>query len=182
VKALTIVTAIVAVAAAALLLFAYSGIYDIGATRPHFDATSRFIRIVLEQSVKRRARDIAVPELDDPAKVHNGFRSFQAMCVVCHGASGTPPSDIGQGLYPHPPELADAVRQWTPAELFVITKHGIKMTGMPAWGATHTDEQLWEIVAFMNVLPAMPPHEYRAAVEFVAAGERTPRSAPHVHH
>ena len=35
------------------------------------------------------------------------------------------------------------------------------MTGMPAWGTTHTDAQLWDLVAFMERLPALSAEDYR---------------------
>jgi hypothetical protein len=34
---------------------------------------------------------------------------------------------------------------------------GIKMTGMPAWGVTHDDELLWDVVAFVRKLPELTP-------------------------
>ena len=157
-----------AIVAAGALAFIYSGVYDISATTPHFGVTHRILRTVMEQSVKRQARDVKVPELDDPEKVHSGFRSFDAMCVTCHGAPGAPASDINKGLYPKAPDLAQTANNWTPAELYVIVKRGIKMSGMPAWEPTHSGEQLWELVAFLKVLPAMPAAEYQGAVKYVA--------------
>ena len=49
------------------------------------------------------------------------------------------------------------------AELFWITKHGIKMSGMPGW-ADHSDEELWATVAFLRKLPAMTPEDYATLV------------------
>lgn len=158
----------VAVAAAGALAFIYSGVYDIAATTPHFDVTHRVLRTVMEQSVKRQARDVRVPELDDPEKVHNGFRNFHAMCVTCHGAPGAEATEISKGLYPVAPNLAEAAKGWTPAELYVIVKRGIKMSGMPAWEPTHSGEEIWALVAFLNLLPTMPAIEYQEAVEFYA--------------
>ncbi|MEK6242968.1 MAG: cytochrome c [Pseudomonadota bacterium] len=158
-----------AVAVAGALAFIYSGTYDISATTPHFGVTHRVLRTVMEQSVKRQAREVKVPELDDPEKVHLGFRSFNAMCVTCDVAPGAPASDINKGLYPKAPDLAQAAKAWTPAELYVIVKRGIKMSGMPAWEPTHSGEQLWELVAFLKVLPTMPAAEYQGAVKYMAA-------------
>ena len=157
-----------AVAAAGTLAFIYSGVYDVGATTPHFDLTWRVLRTAMKQSVKRQARDIKVPELDDPEKVHMGFKNFNAMCVTCHGAPGTPASEIGKGLYPEAPNLAEAAKGWTPAELYVIIKRGIKMSGMPAWEPTHSGEEIWALVAFLKLLPTMPTAEYQGAVEYYA--------------
>ena len=53
----------------------------------------------------------------------------------------------------------------TPAELFWVTKHGIRMTGMPAWGATHDDDALWPVVAFMTALPQLDGVGYKTLLE-----------------
>jgi mono/diheme cytochrome c family protein len=156
---------------AGAFLFIYSGVYDVAATVEHSAFTQRALRFALEQSVKRRARDVRVPELDDPAKVHAGLKGFQEMCVVCHGAPGAPKSEINEGLHPRAPDLAQTAKNWNPAELYVIIKRGIKDTGMPAWGPTHSDEELWGLVAFLQVFPTMPEAEYQRAVEYYAKSE-----------
>lgn len=163
-----------AVIAAAGGAFVYSGVYDIGATSPHFELTQGILRAVMERSVRRQARDVNVPELDDPEKVHTGFTNFHAMCVTCHGAPGSAASEIGKGLYPQAPDLAQAAKRWTPAELYVIVKRGIKMSGMPAWEPTHSGEELWGLVAFLKLLPTMPAAEYQAAVEYYAKNAANP--------
>jgi len=48
----------------------------------------------------------------------------------------------------------------------VIIKRGIKMSGMPAWGPTHSEEELWALVAFLKLLPTMSTAQYRGAVEY----------------
>ena len=156
------------IAAVGALSFIYSGFYDVAATTPHFDITWRVMRTVMEQSVKRQARNVAVPELDDPEKVHVGLKDFQEMCATCHGAPGAPESEINKGLYPQAPNLAEAAKEWTPAELYVIVKRGIKMSGMPAWGPTHSEEELWSLVAFLKLFPNMPAAEYQGAMEYYA--------------
>lgn len=155
-----------ALAAAGALAFVYSGVYDVAASTPHYDVTWRAMRTVMEQSVKRQARNVSVPELDDPEKVHRGFKNFHEMCVICHGAPGTAASQLSKGLYPQPPDLAEAAKRWTSAELYVITKRGIKMSGMPAWEPTHSGEELWELVAFLRLLPTMSVREYQGAVAY----------------
>ena len=154
------------VAAAAGLAFINSGIYDIAATTPHFDLTHKLMRTLMEQSIKRHAQDVKVPDLNDPEKVHSGFKNFNAMCVTCHGAPGAAASEISKGLYPAPPNLAEAAKAWTSAELYVIIKNGIKMSGMPAWEQSHSGDEMWAIVAFLKVLPTMPANEYREAAEY----------------
>ncbi len=69
---------------------------------------------------------------------------------------------MGQGLNPPAPDLADSAAHMTPAELFWVTRHGIRMTGMPAWGATHDDEDLWPVVAFITTLPGLDADAYQS--------------------
>jgi cytochrome c553 len=58
--------------------------------------------------------------------------------------------------------LSDAVRRWTPRELFWIVKNGLKYTGMPAWVAPHRDDEVWAIVAFLRRLPELDEATYGA--------------------
>jgi hypothetical protein len=71
--------------------------------------------------------------------------------------------EIAEGLSPRPPNLADTARFYTPAELFWTVKHGIRMTGMPAWGE-HSDAELWATVAFVEKLPGMTEQDYAKLV------------------
>ncbi len=91
-----------------------------------------------------------------------GADDFAAMCAGCHGAPGQERGAMGQGLNPKAPNLADSAEHMTPGELFWVTKNGIKMTGMPAWGATHEDRALWPVVAFMTALPGLGSADYEA--------------------
>jgi mono/diheme cytochrome c family protein len=138
----------------------YAGPYDVGATAPHWPVTTWLLETVRVRSIKAHAAGIDVPpELGDPAKVVIGFEHYAAHCAVCHGAPGVPRGDIARGLYPPPPDLAKTAPLYSPAELFWIVKHGIKMTGMPAW-SDHTDEELWATVTFVEKLPGMSEQEY----------------------
>ena len=92
-----------------------------------------------------------------------GVTHYAEHCVVCHGAPGVERGDLAEGLYPRPPNLADAARVYTPGELFWIVKHGIRMTGMPAWGA-HSDDELWATVALIEKLPGMTDQAYATLV------------------
>jgi plastocyanin/cytochrome c5 len=112
--------------------------------------------------VRVRAADVAVPDLERAELIEQGFATFDGTCAPCHGAPGVERSPIGQNQTPRPPEIADALATWNAAELFWITRHGIKMTGMPAWGPELADDEIWAIVAFMQVLPGLSPQDYEA--------------------
>jgi len=75
---------------------------------------------------------------------------------------------MGQGLNPPAPDLAEAAKEMTPAELFWVTKNGIKMTGMPAWGQTQRDDELWPVIAFLTRLPDLDSDAYQAMLASAA--------------
>jgi hypothetical protein len=78
-----------------------------------------------------------------------------------HRAAGVGDNEMRQGLNPKPPSLT-VRRDRSPAQSFWIIKHGLKMSGMPAWGVTHHDEAIWGQVAFVQQLPTMDAATYAA--------------------
>jgi mono/diheme cytochrome c family protein len=157
---LTVVLATLLGSALLLVLFAFSGAYDVAADRPHTAPVAAFLNVVRERSIMRRAQAVQVPSLNDPARVREGAEHYSAMCVDCHLAPGITVSEIRAGLMPPPPNLSQ--EPIDPGVAFWAIKHGIKMTGMPAWGKTHDDEEVWNIVSFVHQLPHMTSSEYRA--------------------
>ncbi|MEC4677793.1 MAG: cytochrome c [Nitrospirota bacterium] len=109
-------------------------------------------------SVASRAKNIEVPSLGSEEQIKKGFQSFRAMCAGCHTPPGDDPTPMAQGLNPEAPDLAKSLK--SPAEFFWVLKNGIRMTGMPGWGESHTDEQLWEMVSFIGELPEMTFLDY----------------------
>ena len=150
---------------------AYSGAYSVAADEPHWTVIERALAAVRERSIATRSRDIAVPDLADAKRVAAGAREYAEMCESCHLAPGVGETELRRGLYPKPPELAR--ERLDPRAAFWIVKHGVKMTGMPAWGPTHDDETMWNIVAFLQKLPGLDAHRYRELVS---------GAAPHGHH
>ena len=157
------------VAACVLLLAAaavvYSGVYPVSATRQHFQFVYSLLEITMHQSVRLSARDVAVPPLDGAEQLRRGAACFRDKCVSCHGAPGVAQGEIGQGMQPLPGPLVDARQHWTPRELYWIVKHGIRMSGMPAWEFRMSDSDLWSLVAFMQQLPDLSPVAYAAATQ-----------------
>ncbi len=154
-------------AAAATLM--QIGVLDFGADTPHSPVVHRLIDWAREQSIARRAADIAVPaDLSDTTRIRRGAGNYDAMCAQCHLASGVEDSEIRKGLYPPPPNLAkpNADSSLADARRFWIVKHGVKASGMPAWSkGGMEDDAIWDLTAFLKVLPSLSPEEYRQGVE-----------------
>jgi mono/diheme cytochrome c family protein len=160
-----IVLIIVLIIAAGIWI--WSGAYDIGADVAHWKPTSRAIHALVDHSVEKRARDIQVPDLTSPAMIAEGAQHYAGMCTGCHLAPGKTESEMRAGMYPRPPNLTRFAPD--PAEAFWVVKHGIKMSGMPAWGKTHSDDKLWAIVAYLQQQPKMSVQRYQALTANAAA-------------
>jgi mono/diheme cytochrome c family protein len=143
----------------------YWGVYNVAADVPHTQPVFRLLEVVRDRSIAVRAADVAVPDdLADSRRIASGVGQYAEICSGCHLAPGMKRTEISRGLYPRAPELRRGSRS-TPAEDFWVVKHGIKATGMPAWGVTHGDELIWDIVAFLRKLPEMSPDDYEALVK-----------------
>ena len=151
-----------AVLVAAIVIRA--GLYDVSATREHTQFVYSLLETTMRYSVQRRARAIAVPSLAAPA-LARGAACYRDHCAQCHGGPGVAPEAIGTRMQPLPGFLLDAAHRWRPQELYLITRDGIKMSGMPAWGWRLGEEDLWSIVAFLERLPELSPAAYAAALE-----------------
>jgi len=162
----TITTLLVAGAAGtgAILAGAYSGVINVGADDPHHPAVYAFLSMARDRSIEARSKDIVVPDLDDEALIRGGAGNYNAMCVGCHLAPGVELTELSQALYPAPPNLAKIGIDASPASAFWVIKHGIKATGMPAWGKSMGDEYIWGMVAFLSQLPKIDATQYQALV------------------
>ena len=177
-KSLVLLLLLAVVALLLLAGFLWSGLYNVGADDPHTRPVLAAMEVLRDRSIEARSRDIAVPRLDDPQLVLKGAGQYAAMCTGCHLAPGMEESEIRPGLYPQPPRLANM--HLDPREAFWVIKHGIKMTGMPAWGSSHDDPTIWSMVAFLQKLPDLTPAQYRDLVARAPADEDM--EGEHHHH
>ncbi len=143
-------------------IFMWSGRYNVAATAPHWNVTARLMEMVLNRSIKFHSQGVEPPPLTDLKLIKAGFREYHEMCRLCHGAPGYSKTEFAKGLYPKPPDLASKNIRLRNAELYWVVKNGIKMTGMPAFGPTHDENELWSIVAFVKRMPNIEPREYEA--------------------
>ncbi len=160
--------------------FIFSGAYNVAADDPHWGATSWLLDAARERSIAVRLSAATVPPLDDAKLIAMGAEHYAEMCTGCHLAPDLQDSEQRAGLYPQPPNLIEHGRDHSAQETFWIIKHGFKMTGMPAWGATHDDHSIWAMVAFLHKLPELSPQAYRALI--AQGGDEDTHSEHSGHH
>ncbi len=155
----------------------YLGLYNVAASSGENGFAAWMLGTTMDHSVRSHAAGTTVPRLDDSSLIDIGFDHYTEMCISCHGSPAGGRSESGVGLNPPAPELSFAVKDWTAGELYWIVKNGVKMTGMPAYGPTHDERELWGIVAFLQKLKGMDSSDYTA---FALA--RTTPAEGHEHH
>ncbi|ALK99337.2 hypothetical protein AM586_03830 [Massilia sp. WG5] len=147
-------------AAAGFALFR-SGLYNVAATTPHLQAVYSLLERAMRYSVEHHASTVAAPRLGESAQVLRGAGLYSEHCAQCHGGPGTAPAAHGMSMQPAPGPLVDASARWKPRELYWITRHGIKMSGMPAWEVRLNEADTWAVVAFLTQLPGLDAGAYR---------------------
>ena len=147
-----------------IVAYAYSGLYYIGADRPHTKLVYWLLETTRDRSVAANAGSVlAPPDLDEQERIAAGAGLYAEMCAGCHLGPGLEKTEIAQGLYPAAPDFTHG-NDLSPREQFWVIKHGIKASGMAAWGKTHNDALIWDMVAFLRHEGSLSPEQYQALV------------------
>ena len=149
-----------------------------------------------EVKVARALRHLAIPKADrdeeNPwkdvatAEVMKGAQEhFADHCAQCHANDGSGNAEMGKGLYPRAPDMRLAATQnLSDGELYYIIRNGVPLTGMPAWGDPHfdQDDDSWQLVLFIRHLPHLTPDEIKDMESYNPKGkmeeEEEPAEAP----
>lgn len=129
----------------------------------------------LETIVARTVRNWAIPrlakedenpwaELATPEVMADARGHWAAHCATCHANDGSGDIEMGQNLYPKPPDMRQpATQNLSDGELYYIIRNGVPLTGMPAWGDASLeqigDDESWQLVLFIRHLPQLTEDE-----------------------
>ncbi|WP_350560763.1 cytochrome c [Psychrobacter sp. CAL346-MNA-CIBAN-0220] len=143
-----------------------SGMVNIGADQEHNPMMYKLLETARNRSIESASKDIAVPDLEQAEMISSGGADYKDMCAGCHLSPGVEKTDFSEYLYPNPPNFtkAEVVERYQTEngakQSFWAIKHGIMASGMPAWGATHDDNRMWAMVAFIRSLPELDENQY----------------------
>jgi mono/diheme cytochrome c family protein len=146
----------------AILLLAALGIarldlMPVSADGPHSNLEARIMPAVLHASIVRHASGETNPVPLNEDNLKAGIDTYKAMCARCHSTPEGKASVYGQSFYPPAPQLPKGMAQYTDSQLFWVIKHGIRNTGMPAWGSMLSDEEIWQMVSLLKNSQDLPP-------------------------
>jgi thiosulfate dehydrogenase len=114
----------------------------------------------LDATLRRKAPQDQNPVALTDQNLLEGVHLFAQNCAVCHGSAkgDKSASPIAKGLYQKPPQLAtDGVEDDPEGDSFWKIKHGIRLTGMPSFGYTLKDRQIWTLALFLKHMDKLPP-------------------------
>jgi mono/diheme cytochrome c family protein len=133
------------------------GLVPVNADGTHSSLEARIMPSALHASIARHASGETNPLSLNEENLKAGVDSYKAMCVRCHSLPGGNPSVYGRSFYPPAPQLPEGISRYTDSQLFWLIKHGIRNTGMPAWGSMLSDEEIWQIVSLLKNSQDLPP-------------------------
>jgi mono/diheme cytochrome c family protein len=160
------------------LLIVETGAYNTAAASPHMPITVWALHTTMLRSVARQSGGIEPPPITGQT-VLAGVRQYEQDCIACHGAPAVDRAAWVKGMTPTPPYLLDVTRQMTPAQLYWVISNGAKMTGMPAWARSRSPRQIWNLVAFLEAQPYLPPRAY-LRLRLAVAGKQEQAAGPGV--
>lgn len=79
--------------------------------------------------------------------MQNAAHLYRDNCAICHGVMDGSKSPVAKGMYPKPPELlkGKGVTDDPPGETYWKVDNGIRLTGMPAFGQSLSQKEMWQI-------------------------------------
>ena len=133
------------------------GLIGVNADGSHSKIEARIMPVALHSSVARHASSESNPFPITEDSLQMAATVYRANCSQCHGAPGGSPTLMGKSFYPPASQLGDGLNEYTEAQLFWIIKHGIRNTGMPAWGELLTDDSIWQLAGLLKNQQDLPP-------------------------
>jgi thiosulfate dehydrogenase len=114
------------------------------------------LRAAVRASIRRSAAGVPNPPAASDDDIVAGGKLYVLGCQGCHGDLGGAYQEDND-LYPAPPQLPHARTQYSEPELYWIVKHGVRMTGMSAYGPFYSEKELWSLAAFLRRIDKLPP-------------------------
>jgi thiosulfate dehydrogenase len=117
---------------------------------------TRLAHIGLDNSVEKHAADLKNPLQPTDDVLSEGMHIYVQNCAGCHGSPKETNSVFGGAFNPRTPQFMKRAPDMPDNENFYITKYGIRLTGMPAWGKLYNDDQLWKVTTFLSHMEKLP--------------------------
>lgn len=146
-----------AVVVLACCAFVKCGWVPVNADNNPAAAETWLAQVVLDATVDTRSAGLQNPLPAASRTIEAGMHLYKQNCQVCHGGANARASAVAQGLYQKPPQFGDGSMSDDPENTtYWKIAHGIRFTGMPAFDASLTSKQMWQITTFLHHIDALP--------------------------
>ena len=107
---------------------------------------TRIARMALHIRIDKESPKTA-PIPVTPENLIAGAKIYHDDCAFCHGLKGHPKTPAANGMFPNPPQLftGHGVTDDPAGETYWKSANGIRLTGMPAYKQTLSNQQLWQV-------------------------------------
>ena len=127
------------------------------------------------------------PDMQNPtqlttANLTEGAKEYEEHCAFCHGGAKAKISPMRDKFNPPAPQLINRIPHDPDNWLFWVTKHGVRMTGMPAWDGIMSDEEIWSVIAFIKHSNKLPPEAAAAWQALASEPTEIDEHTPEQHH
>jgi thiosulfate dehydrogenase len=146
-----------AIVFAAAYLYFSRGYAPVATSAPPMPFEETMAKMALNARIAKEAPSTSPIPVND-ANLLAGVRLYRENCAVCHGLSGQAETAIAKGMYPKPPQFfgGHGVTDDPPGETFWKSKNGIRLTGMPGFGQSMSDPQLWQVSLMLAQADKLP--------------------------
>jgi thiosulfate dehydrogenase len=142
----------------AAFLYIWLGYAPVATAAPPLPLEQTLAVIALHARIAREApKDSPVPPTEP--NLLAGAKLYREYCAVCHGTAGEPKTATAKGMFPPPPPQfqGEGVTDDPVGETFWKVSNGIRLTGMPAFRGSLSDEQLWQVSQLLANADKLPP-------------------------
>lgn len=127
----------------------------------------------LDAAIDRRAPETQNPIHPTDDNLIAGMKIYQTNCASCHGDIRSHHGMFADALYPRAPQFFEDVPDMPENQNFYIIQHGIRLSGMPAWKQTLSEQEMWQVTAFLSHMDKLSPQisdEWKAVAGSTANG------------
>ena len=131
---------------AAVFMYLRLGLAPVATAAPAMPFEKRLARMALHARIAKEAPAQA-PMAASEDNLAAGARVYREHCAYCHGIAGQAETNSPKGMFPHPPQLfkGKGVTDDPAGEIYWKTANGIRLTGMPGYRKTLTEDQMWQV-------------------------------------
>lgn len=133
------------------------GWFPIGADNAPGKMERKYADMAMDAYVDKNMPQGENPVEANASNLMEGAMTYQKHCALCHGGPKGVTSPLAHKFNPPVPQIIQRIPHDEDAHLWWVTKHGIRMTGMPSWSTILSDDDIWKVVAFIKHSDKLPP-------------------------